>query len=218
MGDTYKALKKIKEAVACFNIALDKKDKFYLTALEWRALLYFSNGDFHESLTDFLKIIKITDKSIDSLERIKAYYYTGKIYFKLWKLNDAILNFEQVVKLSNDIFFIGNALYEIAKIKINEKDFYEAFFTLEWAIDKNFKSQRLQLYKDFTEGVLQLIKWSGEKGVETLTSLLSHIQELKNSWSTSWTSSDNMRSSLEYLNEKALIYWSYGYLFVGDYK
>lgn len=41
---------------------------------------------------------------------------------------------------------------------------------------------------------------------------------LWNSWVTSWTSSDSMRSSLEYLNEKALIYWSYGHLFNGDYQ
>jgi len=45
------------------------------------------------------------------------------------KVNDAILNFEQVAKYSKDLFYTGNALYEIAKVKINEKDFYEAFFT-----------------------------------------------------------------------------------------
>lgn len=60
---------------------------------------------------------------------IKTQYYIGKINCKIWKINDAILNFEQVAKYSKDLFYTGNALYEIAKIKINEKDFYEAYFT-----------------------------------------------------------------------------------------
>jgi len=44
-------------------------------------------------------------------------------------VNDAILYFEQVAKYSKDLFYTGNALYEIAKIKIIEKDYYEAYFT-----------------------------------------------------------------------------------------
>lgn len=46
--------------------------------------------------------------------------------------NEAILHFEQVIKnsLSGDDPLSGNALFEIAKIRIKQKDFYEAFHNL----------------------------------------------------------------------------------------
>ena len=65
---------------------------------------------------------------------------------------------------SNDVY-TGNALFEIAKIRIKEKDFYEAYFNLKRALDNNFTSKRMQLCKDFTEGVLSLIKRKIKKGV-----------------------------------------------------
>ena len=60
LGDSYKGLKKFKEALACYNIALEKQDYFVLTVLERRALLYFGNGEFTESLQDFNKVLKLT--------------------------------------------------------------------------------------------------------------------------------------------------------------
>lgn len=86
-------MKQIKQSLACYNIALDRKDCFYSTALEWRAMLYFSNGDFHDALQDFIKITKL-EKGESSSVWLKALYYTGKIYFKMKKINDAIMNFE----------------------------------------------------------------------------------------------------------------------------
>jgi len=35
---------------------------------------------------------------------------------------------------------------------------------------------------------------------------------------TTRTSNDNMRTALEYLYEKSLVFRAYGHLFVGDYK
>lgn len=55
---------------------------------------------------------------------------------------------------------------------MKEKDFYEAYFNIKRAIDFNFTSKRLQIYKDFTEGVLYLIKRKIKKGIQILTDLL----------------------------------------------
>lgn len=68
--------------------------------------------------------------------------------------------------------YAGNALFEIARLRLHDKDFYEAYFNLKRAIDSNFTSKRLQLYKDFTEGVLYLIKRKIKKGVQILSDLL----------------------------------------------
>lgn len=63
-------------------------------------------------------------------------------------------------------------MFEIAKLRLKEKDFYEAYFNLKRAIDNNFTSKRMQMYKDFTEGVLYMIKRKIKKGVQILSDLL----------------------------------------------
>jgi len=144
--------------------------------------------------------------------KVKAHYFIGKIYSKQKNSNDAILHFEQVLKFSEEKYYSGNALYEMAKIRIKQKDFYEAFFTLQRAIDKDFKSQRLILYKDFTEGVLYLIKRQGDKGVEMLSWLIQKLVEID--------AKDRkvMAPTVHTLTFNSLIYRAYGHLFNGDYK
>lgn len=100
----------------------------------------------------------------------------------------------------------------MAKIRIKQQDFYEAFFTLQRAIDKNFKSQRLLLYKDFTEGVLYLIKRQGDRGVEILTDLLDRLQKISNS------NNKVMGPTVHTLQYSSYIYRAYGHLFRGHYE
>ena len=70
-------------------------------------------------------------------------------------------------------------MFEIAKLRLQDKDFYEAYFNLKRAVDSNFNSKRLQLYKDFTEGVLYLIKRKIKKGVQILNDLLEVLVNTK---------------------------------------
>lgn len=59
--------------------------------------------------------------------------------------SEAILHFEQVVKYHNENgeVYAGNALFEISKLRLHDKDFYEAYFNLKRAVDSNFSSKRL---------------------------------------------------------------------------
>ena len=101
---------------------------------------------------------------------VKAHFYIGKLLAKgieneHSKQTDAILHFEQVAKYPDQEFYAGNALFQIAKLRLKQKDYYEAFFSLKRASDNNFASKRMALYRDFTEGVLYLIKRKIKKGV-----------------------------------------------------
>ena len=169
------------------------------------------NKDF-EIITNFSdKLTVCGDKNIEE-STVKAHYYIGKIYTKTNDVNNAILHFEQVLKFNSEKYYSGNALYEMAKIRIKQQDFYEAFFTLQRAIDKNFKSKRLLFYKDFTEGVLYLIKRQGTKGVEILTHLMRKLSE------TNMTDRRIMGPTVQTLTYSSYIYRAYGYLFNGDHK
>lgn len=63
---------------------------------------------------------------------------------------------------------------EIAKLRIKERDFYDAHYNLKRIALYNFKSAKLEQYQTFTEGVLYLIKRKIKKGVNLLTSLIDN--------------------------------------------
>jgi hypothetical protein len=55
---------------------------------------------------------------------------------------------------------------------IRQRDIVNANEFIQRAVDNNFSSKRLNLYKDFTEGVVYLMKRKIKKGVQILTDLL----------------------------------------------
>ena len=77
-----------------------------------------------------------------------------------------------MAKYLDQEYYAGNALFQIAKLRLKQKDYFEAYHCLKRAADNNFASKRMALYKDFTEGVLYLIKRKIKKGVQILTDLL----------------------------------------------
>ena len=154
-----------------------------------RGFSYFHVRLYQQAMLDFQAVLKTDPTSI------KAHFYFGKILSRQYldssldvknngaqnakvrqKIqNEAILHFEQVVKYhtaNGGEVYAGNALFEISRLRLHDKDFYEAYFNLKRAVDSNFNSKRLQLYKDFTEGVLYLIKRKIKKGVQILSDLL----------------------------------------------
>jgi hypothetical protein len=76
-------------------------------------------------------------------------------------------------------------LFEIAKIRINQRDFYEAFHNLQRAIHYDFRSKKFLQYKMFVEGVLFLMKRKVKKGVKMLTALIEGQSDVKELVSTS---------------------------------
>ena len=181
----------------------------YNTAIERRAITYFQIKDFSKAKQDFeLMAIELNTE----ISYVKSHYYIGKIYSKMDSINDAILHFEQVLKFDNQKYFAGNALYEMTKIHIKQKNFYQALFTLQRALDLKFNSQRLLLYKDFTEGVLYLIKRQFNKGVEILNKLLNTLNKVRHS------DKKVMVPTAETLTYKSYVYRAYGHLFNGEYS
>lgn len=90
--------------------------------------------------------------------------------------DDAVLSFEQVIKLAeakdSDASLQSNALYEIIKIRVRQRDFYEAYYALQRADKSRLKLPKLALYQGFTESVIFLMKRKTKKGVALLTQLV----------------------------------------------
>lgn len=64
------------------------------------------------------------------------------VYLKQANISEALLNFDETIKLDNNQTFVSKAVEEILKIRITEKDFYEAYHMVARAdnldIDKEF--------------------------------------------------------------------------------
>lgn len=114
-----------------------------------------------------------------------------------------------MVKFHVNEVYSGHALFEIAKIRLKDKDFYEAYFNIRRALDINFTSKKMQIYKDFTEGVLYLIKRKIKKGVQILTDLLEVLTN---------NTDEKDQKMRDYLTHQSLIYRSYGYVAIEKYE
>ena len=95
-------------------------------------------------------------------------------------LSDSILYFEQVVRANDDNHLASQALYEIAKIKIQQKDFYEAHYNLKRATHFKLKQKKLANYKMFTEGVIFLMKRKTKTGIKLISNLIERMKPTAN--------------------------------------
>jgi len=75
----------------------------------------------------------------------------------------------------------ASALYEIAKIKILQKNFYEAHYNLNRATHFKLTQKKLANYRVFTEGVIFLMKRKTKTGHKLITQLISQLASEKKS-------------------------------------
>lgn len=147
-------------------------------------------------------------------------------------MSDSVLYFEQVLRLAEDNFLQGSALYEIAKIKIQHKDFYEAHYNLLRSVNMNLKQKKLQNYKLFTEGVIFLMKRKTKTGVKLLTAVIDRMKikttdsvkesESQNSGKGTPVSEveqvrDTAGDEKDYIFPLLFIYRAYGYIVLEEY-
>jgi tetratricopeptide (TPR) repeat protein len=204
-ADSMKGIGNFKGALQSYNQAISMDSRCRNQGMYKRAVLLYQLKNFEQSLIDFEQLLDENDKNA------KAHYYKAKILKKQDHENEAILHFEQVIKYTTnnlggvspskldgeeivkmssvtgvaDEELAGNALFEIAKIRINQRDFYEAFHNLQRAIHYDFRSKKFLQYKMFVEGVLFLMKRKVKKGVKMLTALIEGQSDVKELVSTS---------------------------------
>ena len=177
-GDALKGLGRMQEAIDAYSQVIDDESASLPQGLMKRGLLYLNNRDNELALKDFDRLTEMAEKkdaklSLTSLS--KAYFYKAKALKKVDNMFDAVLYFEQVIRLKEDNFLAGSALYEIAKIKIQQKDFYDANYNLQRAMPLNLRYKKLQNYRLFTEGVIFLMKRKTKTGVKLISQVIDRM-------------------------------------------
>lgn len=86
--------------------------------------------------------------------------------------NEAIICYEQAIKFNTNKKAVTRSIYELAKIKIEHRDYYEALYTLERAKFLDIEERVIRKFKIFADGVTELMKKNFEAGIKILSELI----------------------------------------------
>jgi len=131
-----------------------------------KAICFLELQRYDLALSDINRILE------SDPENSEAMYFKGLIYNKKKNFNEAIICYEQAIKFNSNRKAVTRSIYEIAKIKIELRDYYEAFYTLSRAQYLDIDQKSLQKFKTFTDGVTSLMKKNFDKGIEVLNELV----------------------------------------------
>jgi tetratricopeptide (TPR) repeat protein len=158
LNDFDKALKAYSRAIGsrgCQPIALFK-----------RAFLYFRLNKVNEALLD---VTSYLDEKPDDGQ---ALLLKGDILSEAGDYKEAIIVYEQVIKFDATDKLAPIALSSIAKIKIELKDFYGAFFAFSREPDAKKFSKAQNMLRLYNDSVLDLMKRKFKSGVHKLTKII----------------------------------------------
>ncbi len=125
-GDCHAALGDPVKAIGCYSQALELDVKIKAKVLLRRARLYYQKRDLDLALGDATMYLKEVDKC-----NVEAMLLLGKIQRRKGLTSDALINFEQVIKYDKEGAAAVAAIIKMAKIRLKQKDFYEAHHTLQ---------------------------------------------------------------------------------------
>ncbi len=98
-------------------------------------------------------------------------YFKGLILNKQKQSNEALICYEQAIKNNTNKKAVTRALYEITKITIENRDYYQALYTLERAQFLDIDEKVIKKFKIFIDGVTSMMKKNYSEGIKILTEL-----------------------------------------------
>jgi tetratricopeptide (TPR) repeat protein len=165
-GDCLRFLGAFDEAVNCFTEAINREPAIINSALLKRAITYIELKHNEEALADLDTLI--VNDPINS----EAHYFRGTLLEKKRDHNEAILCFEQAIKHNTSKKAVIKSLYEITRIKIETRSFYEAYHTLNRADLLSVDQKMFSKFRIFTDGVIYLMKRKYDEGIENLSTII----------------------------------------------
>ncbi|CAD8205734.1 unnamed protein product [Paramecium octaurelia] len=155
----------------------------------------------YQELEQFDKALDIINKIlIQDSSNSQALYLKGSIFMKKGEFNEAILSFEQSITENHSKKAVTKSLIEIAKIKIDQKDFYSAYYTLQRVDHLDVEKASIIDLKQFTEGVIFLMKRKYKDAIIIFTELI------------------NKQQFGEFIKKHIFVYRAYGFISVNKHQ
>jgi len=111
LADCLKSIGMLDEAILALTEAL-QTDLVTIAYLK-RGVCYYEQGNYPLALSDFSAHLQRDSSSSEAL------YYKAMVYLKQNNISEALLNFDETVKLDNNQAFVSKAVEEILKIRIS---------------------------------------------------------------------------------------------------
>ncbi|KAM3146723.1 hypothetical protein pb186bvf_001253 [Paramecium bursaria] len=166
-AEAQKALNMVQASIESYNKAVECEDGQQKTALLKRSLLFIELKEYQKAMDDINILVELSPQDSSAL------YLRGFVQAKQNQIQDAILSYEQAIKFNNSKKAVTKSLYEIAKLKIEQRDFYGAFYQLTRAEFLDVDIKVIERFRIFTDGVTFLMKRKFEEGIVNLTNLIS---------------------------------------------
>ncbi|CAD8053664.1 unnamed protein product [Paramecium sonneborni] len=141
-----------KEAIKCYQKAINCEQAVGNAAMLKKAITLYESQQYDECSKELTSLLE-TDPT-----NSEAYYFKGLSKLKIKNPTEALLCFEQAIKHNNSKKAVTKSLYEIAKMKIEQRDFYAAYHTLNRSSMLDTEKTYLEKFRLFTEAVIFLMK------------------------------------------------------------
>ncbi|CAK74957.1 unnamed protein product (macronuclear) [Paramecium tetraurelia] len=141
-----------KEAIKYYQKAINCEQAVGNAAILKKAITLYESQQYEECAKDLSKLLE-TDPT-----NSEAYYFKGLSRLKIKNNTEALLCFEQAIKHNNSKKAVTKSLYEIARMKLEQRDFYAAYHTLNRSSMLDTEKSYLEKFKLFTEAVIFLMK------------------------------------------------------------
>lgn len=167
LGDVYRAYRDFKQAIKNYSIVIEQEEHLMEIIGLKRVICYMELKNYKSAQEDIEKILKINSKNSEAL------YFSGLIARAAKDLKKAVLILEEVVNANNNETITLKALHEIALIRIEERDIYQAYYTLDRLESIPKSIGYLYKAKQFLEGAISIMKKKYKEGLNYLDELVS---------------------------------------------
>lgn len=172
VAECEEGLKNYGSALEAYKKAIEVKADLPSNVHARKARIELKLKDYNHALESIDLALKL------DRDRVSLYLLKGIVLEKRKQVGEAALHYEQAAK-APDFQLAAKALFKLAKMKLREKDYYEAHFNIRRAVEKNSAAHKVKAYKTLIDGIISLMKGKTKTGMQHLLALEGEVKVLK---------------------------------------
>lgn len=173
LGDCYRACQDYRNAIKNYSIVIGQEDHLMEIIGLKRVICYIELKDSQMAIADVEKVHFLNKILTINPKNCEALYFKGLIAKNNKDFKKAVLTFEEVISLNLNESTTLKSIHEIALIRIEERDIYQAYYTLDRLDSIPPNVGYLQKSKTFLEGAISMVKKKFKEGLEYLDKLVN---------------------------------------------
>lgn len=162
LGDTYRLMGDYHTAIQNYSIVISKEAVLFEIICLKRALCYIEIKEYIAAERDIDSILEASPQNCEAM------YFKGLCRKNQLDYSNAIIVFEQAIKLNQSESATAKSLHEMALIHVIQKDMYAAYFALDRIEEIPESMVWLIKSQQFLSGAISLIKKKYTEGIDKM--------------------------------------------------